>query len=132
MCIRDSSGYGIRIQGNGWKVTDLAYTVTSKTYLEFEISANSGAEVYGIGLLPTAAYDNTTLNNYSFQISGGQNLGKQHFNTYSVITGGVKKYRIPIGGFYTGAVTKLLFVNDMDSAPTGDVTFGNVKIYEVP
>jgi beta-glucanase (GH16 family) len=127
-----NSGLGIRIQGNGWKVTDLNYTVTSKTWLEFEISANTVGEAYSIGLLPTAAYDNTTLNNYAFQIVGNQTLGRQHFNTYSVETGGAKRYRIPVGGFYTGPITKLLFVNDMDAAPTGDVTFSNVKIYEGP
>jgi len=125
-------GYGLRVQGNGWKVADHNYTITANTWLEFDVSAASIGESYSIGFLPTAAYDNTTLNTYCFQIYGGQPLGRQHYNTYSVVSGGVKHYRVPIGKFYTGAVTKLLFVNDMDAAPTGDVTFSNVKLYELP
>lgn len=125
-------GYGLRVQGNGWKVADYSYTVTTNTWLEFNVAAASIGESYSIGFLPTTAYDNTTLNTYCFQIYGGQPLGRQHYNTYSVVTGGVKHYRVPIGKFFTGATTKLLFVNDMDAAPTGDVTFSNVKLYELP
>ncbi len=125
-------GYGLRIQGNGWKVADYNATITANTWLEFDVAAATIGESYSIGFLPSAAYDSTTLNTYCFQIYGGQPLGRQQYNTYSVVTGGVKHYRIPIGKFYTGATTKLLFVNDMDSAPTGDVTFSNVKIYTLP
>lgn len=124
-----NGGTGLRLQGNGWKIAPYAYTVTANTVLEFDVAASTQSEIYGIGLMP--ADSSTYWPTHTFQLSGGQSIGKQHFKTYSTQTAGVKHYRIPLGGFYTGAMTRLIFINDFDDGlQNGDITFSNLRVYE--
>jgi|GEM_PF-1081167 len=124
-----NGGTGIRLQGNGWKIAPYTYNVTANTVLEFDVAASTQAEVYGIGLMP--ADSSTYWPTHTFQLSGGQNIGKQQFKTYSTQTAGVKHYRIPLGGFYTGTMTRLIFINDFDDGlQNGDITFSNLRVYE--
>jgi len=124
-----NGGTGIHLQGNGWKIAPYAYNVTANTVMEFDVAASTQAEIYGIGLMP--ADSSTYWPTHTFQLSGGQTLGKQQFKTYSTVTAGVKHYRIPLGGFYTGAMTRLIFINDFDDGlQNGDITFSNLRVYE--
>lgn len=124
-----NGGTGLRLQGNGWKIAPYTYNVTANTVLEFDVAASTQAEVYGIGLMP--ADSSTYWPTHTFQLSGGQNIGKQHFKTYSTQTAGVKHYRIPLGGFFTGTTTRLIFINDFDDGlQNGDITFSNLRVYE--
>jgi len=62
-----------------------------------------------------------------FKVHGTQNYGVTNFDNYA---GGTTTYVIPVGSFYTGAMDRLVFINDNDSGSGNTSTFSNVKIYE--
>ena len=119
-----SSGAGISMQNNTWKYISLNYTVTSNTVIEFDFSSTSQGEIHGVGF----ENDNSLTSSRYFRVYGTQNYGVGNFDNYS--GSGTKKYTIPVGNFYTGAMDRLVFINDNDAGSGNTSIFSNVKIYE--
>ncbi|SEM00238.1 Por secretion system C-terminal sorting domain-containing protein [Aquimarina amphilecti] len=118
-----NSGAGVSMENNTWKYILLDYTVTSSTVLEFDFSSSSEGEIHGIGF----ENDNTLTSSRYFKVHGTQNYGVTNYDNYS---GGTASYVIPVGDFYTGAMDRLVFVNDNDAGSGNTSIFSNVKIYE--
>ncbi|WP_013334412.1 Ig-like domain-containing protein [Gloeothece verrucosa] len=122
-----SDGKSLKIVGNGWKSINLPYTITSNTILKFEFQSTAQGEIHGI------AFENDAQEtpDQSFRLYGTQDWGRNDFNNYSSSAGSKKVYQIPVGQFYTGNWSKLLFINDDDRpTPTAESIFSNVRIYE--
>ncbi|MDY8134484.1 M20/M25/M40 family metallo-hydrolase [Aquimarina sp. 2201CG5-10] len=116
-------GSGLSMQNNTWKYIAFNYTVTANTVLEFDFSSTSQGEIHGIGF----ENDNTLTSNRYFKVHGTQNYGVTNYDNYS---SGTISYTIPVGDFYTGAMDRLVFVNDNDAGSGNNSTFSNVKVYE--
>ena len=112
--------------GNAWKKVALNYTVTADTVLEFDFESTAQGEVHAIGF----DTDETLSANTAFQVYGTQTWGVQAFRDYA--GSGVVHYTIPVGQYFTGNFTSLIFANDHDVAtPTGDGRFSNIIVHEV-
>ncbi|KAB1160770.1 T9SS type A sorting domain-containing protein [Tenacibaculum aiptasiae] len=118
-----SGGASLTLTNNTWKYISLNYTVTANTVIEFEFSSTSQGEIHGIGF----ENDNTLTSSRYFKVHGTQNYGITNFDNYA---SGTKKYVIPVGSSYTGAMDRLVFINDNDGGSGNNSTFSNVKIYE--
>jgi hypothetical protein len=125
MTIEDN-GDTLHMLGNGWLKMSLPYTVTMNTIIEFDFKSGSQGEIQGIGF----DTDNTQQANRTFQLYGTQAWGMDAFG-YSRYTPEWKRYRIPVGKYYTGEMRYIFFVNDHDiSSPTAESYFRNLRIYE--
>ena len=111
------------MQNNTWKYIPYSYTVTASTVLEFDFSSTSQGELHGIGF----ENDNSLTSSRYFKVHGTQNYGVTNFDNYA---GGTKTYVIPVGDFYTGAMDRLVFINDNDAGSGNNSVISNVKIYE--
>jgi hypothetical protein len=102
--------------------------VTSDTVLEFDFSSTAQGDIHGIGF-----DSNTSISSgLTFRLYGAQSWGLDRFATYSS-AGTSRHYEIPVGEFYTGKATALVFVNDHDvKNPTAESVFSNIRIYEKP
>ncbi|MCK8521630.1 M20/M25/M40 family metallo-hydrolase [Aquimarina sp. D1M17] len=118
-----NSGAGLSLQNNTWKSIPFNYTVTASTVIEFDFTSSSQGEIHGIGFEDD---DNLTANRY-FKVHGTQNYGVTNYDNYG---SGTTRYVIPVGNFYTGAMNRLVFVNDNDAGSGNTSVFSNVKIYE--
>ena len=118
-----SGGSGLSLENNTWKYISLDYTVTSSTVLEFDFSSTSQGEIHGVGF----ENDNSLTSTRYFKVHGTQNYGVTNYDNYS---GGTTSYVIPVGDFYTGAMDRLVFLNDNDASSGNTSIFSNVKIYE--
>jgi len=119
-------GKTLIIQNNAWKAVALNYTITSKTFLEFEFRSTILGEIHGIGFDD----DENISSPFTFQLWGTQTWGIPDFRNYEG-NGQWKKYTIPVGKFYTGVVNRLFFAADKDATPfSSESQFRNVRIYE--
>ncbi|MDH7444825.1 M20/M25/M40 family metallo-hydrolase [Aquimarina sp. 2201CG14-23] len=118
-----SSGSGLSMQNNTWKYISLNYTVTASTVLEFDFNSTSQGEIHGVGF----ENDNSLTSSRYFKVHGTQNYGVTNYDNY---TSGTTTYTIPVGDFYTGAMDRLVLINDNDAGSGNTSTFSNVKIYE--
>lgn len=128
----EDGGFTLRLTGNGWKKiafpTNVVHTVTGSTVLEFDFMSTAQGEVHGIGF---DSDDNIANPIRVFQLYGTQNWGINAFQDYAASAPGWKHYKIPVGQFYTGAMTHLVFTNDHDVAnPTGESVFRNIQVYD--
>jgi hypothetical protein len=124
------AGTTIKVTGNSWKRADVPYVVTPSTVLEFEFRStpDKEGEVHGIGL------DNNNVGedevNRIFMVYGVQSFGNTTFNDYPG-DGQWKKYRIPVGQYYTGPTYNIFFVNDDDRPnPVAEGHWRNVRVFE--
>jgi hypothetical protein len=118
----EDGGATLRMVGNAWKQVQFNCTVVSATTLSFDFSSGAQGEIHAIGfdtddfLPPTAG----------FQLYGTQNWAVQTYRNY---TSGVVNYSIPVGSFFTGAVSRLIFAMDHDvTNPTGESVFSNIVV----
>ena len=118
-----NGGASLTLTNNTWKYIDFPYTVTANTVIELEFSSTSEGEIHGIGF----ENDNSLTSGFYFKFYGTQNYGITNFDNY---TSGVRTYVIPVGDSYTGAMDRLVFINDNDAGSGNNSTFANVKIYE--
>ncbi|MCP4423896.1 MAG: multicopper oxidase domain-containing protein, partial [Chloroflexi bacterium] len=129
----EDGGVTLHIVGNCWKKIDFAYPVThtlsASTVMEFDFKSTIEGEVHGIGF-----DDDDIINNpiRVFQLYGTQTWGIAGFNDYpaGADPNGWTHYKIPVGQFYTGAMTHLVFANDDDGAGAGESYFRNVQVYD--
>ncbi len=118
-----SGGEALSLTNNTWKHITLNYNVTANTVIEFDFSSTGQGEIHGVGFED----DNTLTPTRYFKVHGTQNYGVTNYDNY---TSGTTTYVIPVGGFYTGAMDRLVFINDNDAGSGNNSTFSNVKIYE--
>lgn len=118
----------IQVANNAWKAIPFSYTLTPNTRLEFDFKANSQGEEHSIG------FDNNLriTGRYRFELYGTQNQAGiiRDFDNYNG-SGSYKRYSIPVGQYYTGAMSYLFFLMDNDRNPSvGDSYFSNITVYE--
>jgi hypothetical protein len=118
------NGATLFISGNTWKQIPFNYTVTANTVLEFEYRSTRMGEVQGISF----DNDEKITPETTFRVYGNQNLGIANYDDYSGTTW--KKYTIPVGSFFTGSFSKLVFVCDDDRYAQQTSYFRNVKVFE--
>jgi hypothetical protein len=118
-----SGGASLVLTNNTWKYITMNYNVTANTVIEFEFSSTSEGEIHAVGF----ENDNSLTSTRYFKVHGTQNYGITNYDNYA---GGTKKYVIPVGSSYTGAMDRLVFINDNDAGSGNNSTFSNVKIYE--
>ena len=117
-------GATLSIVGNGWKQVLLNCTVGAGTVLSFDFESGAQGEIHGIGF----DIDDTISAGNTFQLYGTQVWGIQDFRTYTD-GAGLVNYSIPVGDFFTGDFTRLIFVMDHDvAAPTGESRFSNIDV----
>ncbi len=121
-----SGGASLLITGNHWKAIDFPYTVTPNTVLEFNFQSNVQGEIQGIGV----DNDNIASPETCFQLFGTQTWGLQAYRNYASTAGDAVHYTIPVGEFFTGDISRLVFFTDDDAADAGQSLFSNVHVYE--
>ncbi len=121
----EDGGATLQLTGNHWKKIDYSYTITANTILEFDFWSSVQGEIQGIGFDTDDVASSETV----FQLYGTQTWGLQDHNDY--VGPGVKHYVIPVGQFFTGDMSRLVFVNDDDAGDAGVSYFSNVKVYEM-
>ncbi|EAY23941.1 trypsin-like peptidase domain-containing protein [Microscilla marina] len=120
----NNGGRNLVLQNNTWKTIPFNYTVTSNTVIEFQFSSSSEGEIHAVGF-----EDNNSLSSSRyFKVYGTQSYGVRNYDNYG--GSGTVTYTIPVGNFYTGNMSTLLFINDHDSGSGNNSTFSNVKVYE--
>ncbi len=119
----ENGGDALSLSNNTWKYIGLDYTVTANTVIEFDFSSTSQGEIHAVGF----ENNNTLTSSRYFKVHGTQNYGVTNFDNYA---GGTTTYVIPVGNFYTGAMDRLVFINDNDGGSGNNSIFSNVKIYE--
>ncbi|MCK8520115.1 T9SS type A sorting domain-containing protein [Aquimarina sp. D1M17] len=119
----ESNGETLSLSNNTWKYINFDYEVTPNTIIEFDFSSISQGEIHAVGF----ENNNTLTSSRYFKVYGTQNYAVTNFDNYS---SGVTKYTIPVGNFYTGAMDRLVFINDNDSGSGNNSNFSNVRVYE--
>ena len=124
-----------RLQYNAWKVFPLAYTVGADTMLEVTVQGPDVGEIIGIAL------DNDTEpteGKRAFLLAGSTVDGSAHTAWGWTLSprysagGSAMTFTIPVGTYFTGSVNYLGLIADDDAGTgTSDITFSNVRIYEV-
>ncbi|WP_378174133.1 T9SS type A sorting domain-containing protein [Aquimarina sp. SS2-1] len=118
-----NGGGALALTNNTWKFIPINYTVTANTVIEFDFSSTSQGEIHAVGF----ENNNSLTSSRYFKVHGTQNYGVTNFDNYS---SGTTTYVIPVGNFYTGAMDRLVFINDNDAGSGNNSIFSNVKIYE--
>ena len=123
----------VTITGNAWKRFPLTYTVTAKTMLEVTISASDIGEIVGLALDNDTA---PTTGRHGFLL-GGTDYANSNHNTWSwkiapTYKGGdaARTYVIPVGSYFTGAVSYLGLIGDDDANGSTNINFSNLRLYE--
>lgn len=119
----------LKIWGNSWKKILYNYNVTANTVLEFDFRSNQQeAEINGIGFILAGG---TTLNTqtHMWQIHGTQPAGRQEYHNYTGTD--LKTYSIPIGQYFTGQISQMVFLADEDVHVGQNVAFRSPKLVEV-
>jgi beta-glucanase (GH16 family) len=112
-------GTSLTLSADGWAKFPLPYTVTPSTVLEFTVDSAATGEILALGLEDN---DNNADTKRLFHLAGSQAWANAWTNYKDYVTQtGPKTYSIPLGTFYTGAMTHLAFANDNDG--------GNKKVY---
>ncbi len=116
----------LQFSGNAWKKIALDYDVTANTVLEFDFQSSAQGEIQGIGFDNDEVLTDQTF----FQLYGTQTWGKQAYRNYTAAAGTVKHYAIPVGKYFTGAMSYLVFGGDDDANAAAEVVFSNIRLYE--
>lgn len=126
----EDNGATLSLEGNTWKAVSHPYTITHNTILEFEFQSDNEGELQGIGFEDTLATFNPER---LFQIHGTETAQPiTDFNDYA--SPNSKQYRIPVGQYYTGVMSHLVFMMDHDAETKtiADSAFSNIRVYEQP
>ena len=123
----EDNGSTLRLSGNTWKRLNVAFTVTPNTVLEFDFQSVREGEIHAVGF---DTNDLLSPTDHYFQLYGTQSWwGNQALNDYDPAQG-LRHYVIPLGEYFTGSFTRLVFANDDDAAVLGESVFGNIRLYE--
>jgi len=120
-------GRSVQLDGNAWKAVDFNANITEFTYLEVDFTLLSEGEIHGIGF----DTDDNISADRTFRLAGTQNWGIDATSLVTHAAGTTGTVLIPVGQFFTGAFTKMTFVNDHDvSSPTASAQFANIRLVE--
>lgn len=121
-----NSGTRILVENNGWKKTAYPYTITTNTVLEFDFASTLEGEEHSIGM-----DNNNNPDNNRFKLHGTQGTSIiTDFNNYSG-AGGYQHYIIPVGQYFTGTFSHMVFTADNDANPTSaNSFFENIILHE--
>lgn len=130
----DNGGDGVTLDGNLWKRRVINYTVTANTILQFDFRSGNQPEIAGIGFDNDTNFSN---NNNFFFLYGSQTSGvtwRVPTPTYEYDgSGDWVHVEIPIGTFFTGNFSHLIFINDDDGGgDLGDASYNNIILSEGP
>jgi hypothetical protein len=121
----EDNGATIYVKDNAWKEIDYNTTITANTVLEFEFYSIKEGEIHSIGF----DTDVQLSESFAFQVYGTQDWGLDNYLNYSS-NDGWKSYSIPVGQYFTGDFTKLVFSADHDSGKQNARSkFKNVRVY---
>lgn len=122
-------GRGVTLGRDGWVKFPLGYTVTPDTVLEFTVDSVATGEIVAIGLENN---DNNGDNKRLFHVAGSQNWTNAWTDYKDYVTAtGPRTYVIPVGAFYTGAMTHLAIANDNDAGSKKIYSrYTNIKLHE--
>jgi predicted outer membrane repeat protein len=119
-------GSTLRMTGNAWKQVGLAYTITPNTMLEFDFASSQQGEVHAIGF----DSDEVVTWDHLFQLYGTEESEAiQAYRDYDA-SGDPQHFVIPVGQFVSGAMSRLVFVNDDDAMASAESLFTNIQLYE--
>ncbi|MFC1462983.1 LamG-like jellyroll fold domain-containing protein, partial [Verrucomicrobiota bacterium] len=122
------AGMKLELLGDVARAHPFSYTITSNTVLDFDFKAPGQAEMQGIGLdNQTASLNGSRV----FMLYGWENWGIRDYDNYDGSWPNVKHYSIPVGQYYTGPVSHLVFRSDRDGTPRNSVCeFSNIIVWE--
>jgi beta-glucanase (GH16 family) len=126
--IADGGG-AVTVHKDSWWKFPLTYTVTPDTVLEVTVESAAPGEIIALGLENN---DSHTDAKRLFHFAGAQiwSGAWTEFKDY-VSASGPKTYTIPLGTFYTGAMTHLAIANDNDAGNKAVAArYSNVRIHE--
>ncbi|MEL6253468.1 MAG: PKD domain-containing protein [Bacteroidota bacterium] len=122
-----NAGKDVLLRNNAWKYMDLPYNITANTVLTFEFKSSVQGEIAAIGM----DNDNTWSPERAFKLYGTQGDAALITDFEDYTPNAYKKYTIPIGQYYRGAMNRLFFIMDHDGgAKNGNAYFRNVKVSE--
>ena len=124
-----------KITGNVWKSFPLNYTVTANTMLEFTVFGSDIGELTGISLDNDNSPTNTGpgASKRAFIFGGSDITALTWANRLTppyVKNAPAQTYLIPVGSFFTGAVTKLGLIGNDDATGTTNINIRNIRLYE--
>ena len=122
-------GTAVTIHKDSWWKFPLNYTVTPDTVLEVTVESAAPGEIIALGLENN---DSHTDAKRLFHFAGSQ-VWTGAWTNYKdyVSASGPKTYVIPVGTFYTGAMTHLAIANDNDGGNKAVAArYSNVRIHE--
>jgi surface protein len=126
----DEGGSTLSMTGNRWLHIPFDYKVTKNTILEFDFGSTVQGEIQGIGFDD----DEELSESWFFQVYGTEEWGIQTYDTYGQKGGnkapGVQSFKIPVGEFFEGDFTRLVFALDDDAGVGATATYSNVRVYE--
>ncbi len=119
-------GKSIKLINSAWKSISIDYNITSETVLEFDFASTQIGDIHAIGF----DKDEIPSGSRSFKVFGLQDWGILDYADYQG-NSVWKKYRIPVGQYYSGKVDRLFFISDDDFGdPRGNSYYRNIKIYD--
>ena len=125
----EESGSSLHLTGNTWKRANVALEVTPNTVIEFDFQSDQEGEIHAVGF---DTNDSLSPADPFFQLYGTQVWwGNQAYHNYDPVQG-PRHYTIPIGKYFTGSFTRLVFANDDDASVLGESVFSNIRFYELP
>ncbi|MFA3791766.1 M12 family metallo-peptidase [Aliiglaciecola sp. SL4] len=117
------SGYTLQLQGNLWQKVASPTIITEDTVLEFEFKSTAEGEVHGIAFTSDEVVDESL----TFRLFGTQIWANHDFQYTG--DGEYQTFVIPIGEYYTGAFSYIVFGMDNDvENPNSNSVFKNVVI----
>lgn len=121
------------LDGNFWKRKAFTYTITPDTILAFDFRTTFQGEFSTIGFDNDQTFSNDSNR---FYLSGVQPSGLSFAAprpTYAYSGGGAyQHYEIPVGTYFTGTFTHIVFIQDDDVAPFGNGQYKDIIFREAP
>jgi hypothetical protein len=113
----------LTMNGDNWIAFQGPFVVDTNTVVNVSFSSTNVREIHGFGFDNDLSFNFSQQTQRVFQLAGSQrNFGIQDFRTYT--GSGVETFSIPIGQFFTGTFTYILFINDDDAAGEANSVFG--------
>lgn len=122
--VANLQGESLEIIGNSWKHIEKETTITEDTVLEVTVDLRAQGEIYAIGF----EVDDKPSQKFFFQLGGTQSWGRQDFANIAEVGNGPVTLSIPVGEYFTGDFTKIVFVADDDASASANIVFSDLVI----
>lgn len=124
--VSGASNEVLTVSNNTWLKVELgSYNVNASTILEFDVTATGNAEVIAVGF----ERDLVESSADTIRIGGSESFGQAYH--IPVVAGGTRSIKINVGQYITSrAYNRITFIRDHDVAPSGSVSFSNVRLYQ--